>query len=99
MFFLLFKVGENLSITSLKITSFDRHYMTLVEIKNFSALIDKKPFLINPQKTSKKRMKNLPKCQETMTIHRKTYYITYVTKTIINSLVYIYQGNINSSTN
>ena len=98
MFFLLFKVGENLSMSSLKITSFDRHYMPLVEIKDFSALIDKKPFLINPQKTSKKSTKNLPKCQETMTIHQKTYYITYVTKTIINSLVYIYQVNINSST-
>ena len=44
--------------------------MSLVEIKDFNALIDQpvKPFFDQPVKTNKKRMKNLLKCQEIMTI-------------------------------
>ena len=33
--------------------------MSLVEMKDFNALIDSKPFLISQLKTNKKRMKNL----------------------------------------
>ena len=53
--------------------SFDIYYMPLVEIKNFNALIDNKPFFNQPLKTNKKRMKNLLKCQEMMTIQQEIY--------------------------
>ena len=46
MFNLLFK-------NDLMRVSFDKYYMPLVEIKNFTALIDNKPFLINLWKTNK----------------------------------------------
>ena len=46
--------------------------MPLVEIKDFNALIDNKPFY-EPVKTNKKRMKNVLKCQEIMTIQQETY--------------------------
>ena len=46
--------------------------MPLVEIKDFNALIDNKPF-DEPVKTNKKRMKNVLKCQEIMTIQQETY--------------------------
>ena len=42
--------------------------MPLVEIKDFNALIDSKQFFDWPVKTNKQHMKNLLKCQETMTI-------------------------------
>ena len=37
--------------------SFDKHYMPVVEIKDFIALIDNKTFLDHPVKSNKKRMK------------------------------------------
>ena len=37
---------------------FDKHYMRLVEIEDFNALIDKKSFFVQPVKTNKKHMKN-----------------------------------------
>ena len=63
---LLFKNGNN----DLTRYPFDKWYMSLVEIKDFNALIDQpvKPFFDQPVKTNKKRMKNLLKCQEIMTI-------------------------------
>ena len=51
--------------------SFDKCYMPLVEIKDFNALIENKPFFDQPVKTNKERMKSLLKCQEMMAIHRK----------------------------
>ena len=39
--------------------SFVKFYMPLVEVKDFNASINNKPFLINPSKTNKKRTKNL----------------------------------------
>ena len=45
--------------------------MPLVEIKDFNALIDNKPFFYQPKK-KQQRMKNLPKCQETMIIQQET---------------------------
>ena len=43
--------------------------MQLVEIKDFNALINNKPFFDQPiKKTNKKHIKNLSKYQETMTI-------------------------------
>ena len=35
---------------------FNKSYMPLVEIKDFNALIDNKPFLVNKSKTNKKRI-------------------------------------------
>ena len=54
--------------------SFDEYYMPLVEIKDFNALVDNKPFLDQPvKKTNKKRMKNFLKCHEKMIIQQKLY--------------------------
>ena len=47
--------------------------MPLVEIKDFNALIDDKPFFDQPVKTNKKRMKNLLKCQGIMTKQQEIY--------------------------
>ena len=67
LFVLSCKNGDN----DHKRNSFDKYQMSLLEIKDFNALFDKKQFLINPQKTKKKRMKNLPKCQKVMNIQQK----------------------------
>ena len=64
-----FKAGENDPIRY----SFVKYYMSLVEIKNFHALIDNRSSLIKLSKTNKKHMKNLLKCQEAMIIQQKTY--------------------------
>ena len=64
LFVLSFKTGNN-DITR---SSFDKYYMPLVEIKDFNALIKSKPLFDEPVKKNKKRMKNLLKCQETMTM-------------------------------
>ena len=45
----------------------NQYYIPLVEIKNFIALIENKPFFNQPVKTNKKRMKMLLKCQEMIT--------------------------------
>ena len=49
--------------------AFDKYYMTLVETKDFNALIDSKSFF----ETNKKHMNNLLKCQETMIIQEEMY--------------------------
>ena len=41
--------------------SFEKYYIPLTEIKDFIALGDNKPFLVNQLKENKKRMKNLLK--------------------------------------
>ena len=38
--------------------------MSLVEVKDFNALINNKPFFYQPVKTNKKLLKQLSKCQE-----------------------------------
>ena len=48
--------------------SFDTHYILLVEIKYFNALIDNKSFFDQLIKKNKMRMKNLTKCWEMMAI-------------------------------
>ena len=53
--------------------SFNEYYVPLVEIKDFNALIDNKPFFDQLIKTSRKRMKNLLKYQEVMIIQQETY--------------------------
>ena len=52
--------------------SFDDYYIPLVEIKDFNALIDNKPFFDQPVR-NKNRVKNLPKYQETMIIQQEIY--------------------------
>ena len=47
--------------------------MPLVSIKEFNVLIDNTTFFHRPIKTSMKRMKNLWKCQEIMTIQQQIY--------------------------
>ena len=48
--------------------------MPLVEIKDFKVLIDNEPFFDHPvTRTNKKRIKNLSKCQEMMTLQQKIY--------------------------
>ena len=47
--------------------------MPLVEIKDFNALINDKPFFDQPVKSNKKRMKNFLKCQEMMAIQQEIY--------------------------
>ena len=64
--------------------------MLLVEIVDFNALIDNKPFLISQYKTNKKRMKNLSKFDEMMVIQQEIYWIICIIKSIINSLVQTY---------
>ena len=58
--------------------------MPLVEINDFNALIDNKLFFDQPVKTNKKRVKNLLKCQEIMTMQQEVYQTFYVIKIIID---------------
>ena len=79
LFVLQFKNGDNDRIR----TSFDEYYIPLVEIKDCNALVDNKPFFLSPykkqtrnqsyiQKQSYACMKNLLKCQETITVQLET---------------------------
>ena len=67
MFVLSFKNGNSDPMRD----SFDKHYMPVVQIKDFIALIDNKTFLDHPVKTNKKRMKKLFTCQKMMTTQQK----------------------------
>ena len=63
---------------------FYRYYMPLVEIKDFNELI----VIFDQQiKKNKKRMKNLSKCQEMMTIQQEIYQVICIIKIIVNALV------------
>ena len=61
--------------------------MSLLEIKDFNALIENKTFFNQPVKTNKKCMKSLLKFQEIMTIQQESYYIICIIKSIRNSQV------------
>ena len=50
-----------------------RHYLPVVEIKDFDVLIGNKIFDQLPKKPNKKRLKNLSKCQETMTMQQEIF--------------------------
>ena len=69
LFLLSFKNGANNSTRD----SFSTHYVLLVETKYFNVLIDNKPVFNQLMKKNKKRMKNLLKCQEMVTIQRESY--------------------------
>ena len=66
LFVLSFRNGNNDATRG----SFDKYYMSLVEIKDFNALIDTKPFNNQPVKRNKKRMKSLSTCREMITIQQ-----------------------------
>ena len=52
--------------------SFEKYYMPLVEIKYFNTLVDNKLFFDQPVKCNK-RMNNLLKFQEMMTLQQGIY--------------------------
>ena len=51
--------------------SFDEYYMPLIEIKDFSALIDNKPFFDQPVKNKQEAHEKLSKCQEIITVKQE----------------------------
>ena len=53
--------------------SFDKYYMPLVEIKDFNALIDNKPFFDQPVKNKQEAYENLSKCHAMMTTQQETH--------------------------
>ena len=74
------KTGENDPTRS----SLDIYYMPLVEIKDLNALIDNKPFFSSIRKKTNKRMKNLPKYQETILCNRRHIRLFVSSKININ---------------
>ena len=81
MFVLSFKTGNDDPTRD----SFDKYYISLVEMKYFSTLIDNKPFF--DQSTKDKQ-----EAYEKLVIQEEIYHIIYIFKKIINLLVLIYQG-------
>ena len=69
LFVLSFKNGNNVSMRD----SFNKYYMSLVEIKGFRTLIDNKPSFDQPVKKNKTLMKNLLKRQKMMIIQEEIY--------------------------
>ena len=70
LFVLSFRNGDDYSIRNY----FDEYYMPLVEIKDFNALIDNKPF--SDYSVKNKQEANeifFLKCQETIIIQQGTY--------------------------
>ena len=71
----------------LKINSSDKHYMPLVQIKDFNASIDNKLFFDVSLENKRKAYKNLMKYQKMMITQQEIYWIICIIKSIINSLV------------
>ena len=69
LFLLSFTNGANNSARD----SFSMHYVLLVDVKYFNVLLGNKPVFDQPVKKDKKRMKNLLKCQEMVTIQHESY--------------------------
>ena len=53
--------------------SFDMYYRPLVEIIYFNVSVDNTPFFNQLAKKNKKHMKNLMKCQKTISIQQEIY--------------------------
>ena len=70
-------------------------YIPLVEIKDFNALIDNKPFFDQPVKNKQEVLKTrkLAKCQERMIIQQETCYSICAIKNITNSLTWFIKTN------
>ena len=58
--------------------------MLLVEIKDFNALIDNKPFFDQRSKNKEKTYEKLLQFQKTVILQQKIYYIICIIKNIIN---------------
>ena len=58
--------------------------MLLVEIKDFNALIDNKPFFGQWSKNKEKTYEKLLQFQKTVILQQKIYYIICIIKNIIN---------------
>ena len=69
LFVLSFKNGNN----DLTRNYFGKYYMPLVEIKDFKALLDNKPFFNQPVKNKQEACKKLLKCQEMMSMQQDVY--------------------------
>ena len=61
--------------------------MSLVEIKDFNALIDNKPFFDQPVKNKQEAYQNLVEITRNGDRKQENYQIICIIKTIINSLV------------
>ena len=61
--------------------------MPLVQIKDFNASIDNKPFFDVSLENKRKAYKNLMKYQKMMITQQEIYWIICIIKSIINSLV------------
>ena len=53
--------------------SFDQCYMSLVEIEDFNALIDHRPFFDQPVKNKPESIKISLKCREMMNMQQEIY--------------------------
>ena len=72
MFVLLFKDGDNDPTRN----SFDVHYMLLVEIKVFNALIDNKTFFDQPVKSKQESYKKqIPRNNTYITVIVSDYFL------------------------
>ena len=59
-------------------------------MKDFNALMNSKTFfyqLVKKNNNNKTRMKNLSKCQESMTIQNEIDWFIFINKTIKNSML------------
>ena len=83
LFVLLFQNGDN----DPKRDSFEKYYILLVEIKDFNALINNKPFFDQPGKSKQEAYENPIEMSRMMTIQQEIYQIICIIKIIINSLL------------
>ena len=61
--------------------------MPIVEIKDFNALLDNKPFFNQPVKNEQEMYEKLFEMSINITIQQEIYWIICIIKIIINSLV------------
>ena len=83
LFVLLFQNGDN----DPKRDSFEKYYILLVEIKDFNALINNKPFFDQPGKSKQEAYENPIEMSRMMIIQQEIYQIICIIKIIINSLL------------
>ena len=83
LFVLLFQNGDN----DPKRDSFEKYYILLVEVKDFNALINNKPFFDQPGKNKQEAYENPIEMSRMMTIQQEIYQIICIIKIIINSLL------------
>ena len=67
LFVLSFKNGNNDPTRD----SFDKYYIPLVEIKDFNALIDNKPFYDQPIKSKQEAYESILRCQDMTTMQQE----------------------------